>query len=137
LYEIVQGEAVGQWVAAETGGHYHADCSQAVGLTKEGTICAGVIYEDWNGHSVTCHMGIRSATRRFYATAFKYAFADCRVHKIIAPINSDNLRMIRLAEHMGFILEATISDAQPNGDILIYTMTANQCRFLDNKWAKM
>ncbi len=134
-YGIVQGEAVRRWVEAHTNGQYDARGSVSIGLTKEATLIAGVVYQDWNRRSITCHIAFRGQlTRRYLGAIFRYPFTDCGVSKIIAPIYSDNLRMIRLARHMGFMLEATISDAQPLGDILIFTMTPNQCRFLGKRY---
>lgn len=136
-YELVQGEAVRQWMEAHTGGLFDARCAVSLGLTKDSEIIAGVLYEDWNHASITCHIAFKGrVTRDFLGAAFRYAFDLCGVNKIIAPVWADNLRMIALANNMGFIWEGTIRDAQPNGDILIFTMTRNQCRFLGNRYGK-
>ena len=87
--------------------------------------------------SLVCHLAIRGrASRGFYGAIFDYPFGQIHARKIIAPVNSDNLRMVRLARHMGFAEEARLRDAQPNGDIILYTMTPEQCRFLGERYGK-
>jgi hypothetical protein len=41
--------------------------------------------------------------------------------------------LCRFIEHIGFILEATLKDCAPKGDLLIYTMAKDQCKWLNLK----
>jgi RimJ/RimL family protein N-acetyltransferase len=52
------------------------------------------------------------------------------VNKILGLVESDNLEARRLDEHLGFHLEATLKNCAPSGDLLVYTMTREQCRWL-------
>jgi L-amino acid N-acyltransferase YncA len=100
-----------------------------------GEIIAGIAYENWNGASMTCHMKVTGRlTREFLWANAAYSFLKCGVRKLIAPIADDNGRMMALAIKMGFQEEARIRDAHPNGDILLFTLTKENCRFLDEKW---
>jgi RimJ/RimL family protein N-acetyltransferase len=47
-----------------------------------------------------------------------------------APISSSNKRSIKFVEHLGFTLEATLKDACKDGDMLLYSMTKEKCRWL-------
>ena len=72
--------------------------------------------------------------REFLWTVCDYAFRQMGVRKIIAPVFSDNVRMMLMICKMGFELEAVLWGCQPNGNINLYTMTADKCRFLGEKY---
>lgn len=128
---LIHGADVGHWVAAQTDGAYFSAMSQAIGLVRDGELVAGVIYENWNGKSITCHIAfLGRLSKAFLALAFRYAFITCGAHKIIAPVMSDNTDALRVVRKMGFLEEARIVDGAPRGDIVLFTMTAETCRFL-------
>ena len=90
------------------------------------------MYEGWNGASVSVHLvGLGNwLNKEFLWYCFHYPFEELKVTKILAPIESDNFRSIRFTKHIGFSLEATLKDASPKGDLLIFSMTKDQCRWL-------
>lgn len=134
---IVTGDAVGEWVAPRVGGTFTTQDSEAVGLERDGTIIAGVLYENWNRRSIVAHIAVEGRlTRSFIAAIFDYAFNVCDVEKIISPVGSGNTKSIRLAERMGFTEEARITDAHPDGDLLIFTLRRSNCRFLGGRYGK-
>jgi RimJ/RimL family protein N-acetyltransferase len=107
----------------------------AIGVTKDGHIIAGCFFENYNEASLTAHLAIKGRiTREFLWCLADYAFRQHKIHKLIAPIVSTNADMRSLAFKMGFVHEATIRDAAPNGDIDIFTMTKAQCRFLGERY---
>lgn len=131
---IIQGQEVGYWVASKHGGNYAESTSQAIGLERNGEIVAGVIYENWNRQSIVCHIAIEGAvTRAFMRAVCGYAFHTCGVHKVIGPIPSSNEKAIQNALRIGFVEESRIKDAAPDGDIIIFTITADRCRYLGDK----
>lgn len=133
---IVQGPEVGNWVAKRVHGRYHMDDSAAIGLYR-GELVAGVIYENFNGKSVTCHIACQGhLTREYLGEIFRYAFVRMGVEKILAPVASVNHRSRNFVSKMGFIPEARITDAHPQGDLYIYTMKRDRCRFLGEKYGK-
>lgn len=132
---MVRGDAVGEWVAMQIGAMYARGQSQAVGLERDGKLAAGIIYEGWNCKSIQCHLAIKGRiTREFLHCISWYAFEQLRAHKIIAPVYSDNRQSLRVIPKMGFVEEGRIKDAQPNGDIILFTMTAAQCRYLGGRY---
>ncbi len=134
-YELVHGRWVGDWVAKQMGSLYSPLQSEAIGLTRDHELVAGIIYEDWNRKSVVCHIAIRGRiTPEFLYVISSYAFDQLGVFKIIAPAHSDNHRSLTMLKKMGFIQEGTITDAQPEGDILIFTMTRGQCKYLGERY---
>ena len=134
---IVLGHEVGRWVAAKNNQMYFEANSQAVGWEKDGEIVAGVIYDGWNKQSIVCHIAAtESLTATFLAKVFDYSFRQLQVHKMIATVSSKNFKSIQLVTHMGFKEEAKIKDAHPSGDIVIFTMTKEDCKFLGEKYVK-
>lgn len=137
MAEIVCEHQVGYWVAKRVKGRYHEADSWAIGLTRNGAVCAGVIYENWNRKSVTCHIAIDGRmTPAYVAVIFDYAFNVLAVSKVICPVAAVNAASMRLVENMGFNEEGRIKDAHPCGDLIIYTLTRSACRFLGEKYGK-
>lgn len=105
-----------------------------MGLWKNGDLVAGVLYDNFTGRSVQMHVA-SDGTKRWMSKAFLYLAFDLpfnkwRVNKIIGLVDSTNIDAQRFDENIGFHLEHVVTDAGPKGDLLIYTMTRQQCRFL-------
>jgi len=137
MANIVCGPIIGNWVAEQTNGCFSEKTSTALGLQKEtGEIVAGVIYENWNKRSVVAHMAVRGRlTRKFIGAIFRYAYEQCGVNKVILPVQSDNVKSNHFVRHFGFTEEARIRDAAPAGDIIIYSLAKNECRYLGAAYA--
>ena len=132
---IVTGPVVGNWVAARVNGQYFEAASQAIGIEKDGKIIAGVIYENWNQVSIWCHIAIEGRlTRKFLWTIFDYPFKQMGAAKIIVPVSSKNEKSLRLVGNMGFVEEARIKDARPDGDMVFLVMDRENCRFLEPRY---
>lgn len=135
---LVSGPIVGRWVAEQTNGSFSEATSTALGLQKEtGEIVAGVIYENWNKRSVVAHMAIKGRlTRAFLGAIFRYAYEQCGVNKVILPVSSANEKSNRFVKHLGFKEECRIFDADPGGDIIIWTLKKSECRFLGEAYGQ-
>lgn len=133
---LVSGREVGEWVVSKFGGTLHPT-AQAIGFVRDGKLIAGVVYEGWNQRSIVCHISIEGAVpRHFMKAVSEYAFITCGVHKVIGPITSGNEKAIKNAIRIGFTEEARIKDAAPDGDIILFTLTADRCRYLGDKNGK-
>jgi RimJ/RimL family protein N-acetyltransferase len=133
---IVSGPEVGLWVAGKMNGSFSSATGTAIGLERDGSLVAGVMYENWNQQSVTAHMAITGQlTRSFLGAIFRYAFEKCGVHKVILPISSGNAKSNKFAQKLGFIEEARIRDAAPDGDIVIFCLAKNECKYLGKEYA--
>ena len=136
-WHITSGPAVGEWVCEQTGGGYHAERSNAIGLRKGDQIICGVVYENWNGRSIVCHIAIAERmTPSYLAAIFDYPFNVCGVDKIIAPVGSKNVKALKVVSKMGFTEEARIKDADTDGDIVFLTLTRDACRFLGHRYGQ-
>ena len=136
-WAIESGSHIGFWVASHLGTRYWAEGSTALGLVRDGVPVAGVIYENWNGKSVVVHLVAKDRlTPRFIAAICDYPFNVCGAVKAIAPVEISNLKSAKLVEKMGFVSEATLRNCHPNGDIVLYTLTKSDCRFLEGRYGK-
>jgi RimJ/RimL family protein N-acetyltransferase len=126
-------QEVGEWVCARIGGTFDLSGATAIGLEKDGRLIAGVMYDHYNGRSIAMHVageGGHWMTREFARACFGYAFNQLGVNKVIGLVDSTNESARRYDEHLGFRLEATITGAGRTGDLLIYSMTPEQCRWI-------
>lgn len=104
-----------------------------IGVEQDGQLIGGVKFDNWNGASICMH--VASTTKRWITkdmlfSAFDYPFNHCKAKKIVGLVAASNTAARSFDEHIGFVLEATIKDAHPDGDLLIYSMTADQCKYL-------
>ena len=127
-------EELGRWLCARTGGEYTGG-GRYIGWQKDGEIVAVCGYEDYNGASLRMHVAGEGQwmTKEFLWFSFYYPFEQLQIKKIIGLVDSNNHKALRLDKHLGMVHEATIKDGVPNGDLLILTMTKEQCRYLKRK----
>lgn len=124
---------VGQWVCARTGGAFEPTVATAIGLEQDGQLIAGVVFDNYTGRSIAMHVageGGHWMTRAYAKACFGYVFNQLKVGKVIGLVDSENHAARRYDEHLGFRLEATITGAGKTGDLLIYTMTPAECRWI-------
>jgi RimJ/RimL family protein N-acetyltransferase len=60
----------------------------------------------------------------------------CKVKKIIVPVDATNLKSISLVEKMGFTEEARIKDGMADGDMILFTLAKNDCKYLGERYGK-
>jgi hypothetical protein len=98
--------AVGTWVGNQCGMVFTPENSTAIGWIKDGEICAGVWYEDYNKVSVMCHIALtRQMTPEYLNIIFDYPFVQLGVNKIIVPVISDNEASVKFVKNLGFYQE--------------------------------
>lgn len=126
---------VGPWVCQRAGGDWAPGRGVTIGLAHpEKGLVAGVLYEDWNGANILGHVaavpGRMWLNREFLWFCFHYPFEQLGVKRITGIVPSSNLEARRFDESLGFELEATLKDAHPTGDLCVYVMTKEKCRWL-------
>jgi RimJ/RimL family protein N-acetyltransferase len=127
---------VGPWIAEHTGGQWHTGQGSTIAIVENGKILGATLYQNFNGASIMMHcagLGRSWLTREFLWFAFYYPFEQLAATKIISPVESNNVDSIRFIKHIGFTLEATLVDASPHGDLHLFTMTKDQCKWLNLK----
>lgn len=98
-------------------------------------IVAGVWFEGFNGANLNIHVaaepGSRWMTREFLWFTFHYAFEQCNAKRLTGWVEETNYVARRFDEHLGFTLETRLKDAAPQGDLLVYVMRREDCRWLN------
>lgn len=106
----------------------------SLGVQRHGEIIAGVIFCDFNRHSVCLHVASKPGevwlTRAFLRLVFGFAFDGLNVKRITGFVPESNAKAIRLDEHLGFKREAVLSDIYPDGGLIVYKMLRKDCRFV-------
>ena len=129
---------IGPWVSERTGGTWTPGRGTAIGkVAHDGTIQAGALYEDYNGANIVCHIAGDGnwATREFLRVIFDYPFRQLGVKRITAPIASTNVKSVNLVTRMGFTLECTLAQATPDGDLHLFRMWRDECKYIKGKYA--
>lgn len=136
MKRILDGEndRIGRWICDHTGGVWSPADSKTIGLEDNGRVCAGVLYDSFNGASIRMHVASdgsrRWLNRQFLWFVFFYPFEQLKVKKVIGLVPSSNAPALKFDSHLGFVEEARITDAHPDGDIVVMTMNRQQCRWL-------
>lgn len=129
---------VGPWVCERAGGTWVEGRGSAIGRLVDGELVAGVLYEDWNGANVMCHIAGAGnwATRHYLGVIFHYPFCQIGARRITVPVCSTNAKCIAMVERMGFTMEARLHRATPVGDLLLFVMFKDECKFLGGRYAE-
>ncbi len=134
---VREDHIVGPWVCERTGGTYVPGDSSTMGLADaHGNLVGGVLFDHYNGRSIAMHVagdGRRWLNREFIRACFDYVFNQLGVHKVIGMVPSWNKGALRFDFKLGFEKEAVIEDAVPGGDLIILSMTRDQCRWLSQE----
>lgn len=129
---------VERFVCALTGAECRVAGATGIGWLREDEVVAGVLYESYTGQggSVTAHIAIASGssfTKEFMRAIFQYPFEQLGVRTIYAMVSSNNIESRRLVERMGFQPETKIANYYPEGDLIVYALTADNCIWLGEK----
>lgn len=132
-------DLVGPWVCQRTNGTWVKDRGSVIGKVKDGQMVAGVLYEDWSGTNLVCHIAGESdwADRYFLAVIFDFPFNQQGAKRITAPVCSSNAKSIALLIKMGFNLEAKLLGATAKGDLLLFSMFKDNCKYIRGKYGKI
>jgi len=115
--------------------------AQCIVCLEDGKAIAGVIYDGYNEVSISAHIWVddqKLPSKEWYVAIFDYPFNRLGIKKLIGQVNSHNEEASRLDQHFGFIEEARVKDYSEKGDLIIYTMTKEQCRILNSPaWSRV
>lgn len=132
---IIDKSFVGPWVAEKCGTMWIPDGCETIGWITGDGLTAGVWYKDYNGASIVAAIAISGPiSRRFLWAIFDYPFNQLRVNKLICSIEDTNRKSLSLVKKMGFVEEARLTNAHPEGDLVLVTMTKEQCKYLKGKY---
>lgn len=122
-------------------GAFHAQCGRGFAMVEmdeehedRGNIIAGVWFEGFNGANMNIHVAAvpnkRWCNRTYLSLCFHYAFVQCKAKRLTGFVAASNHAARRFDEHLGFRMEAVLKDGAPDGDMLVYVMRKEDCRWL-------
>lgn len=127
-----------QFVAARTGEERYEGYA-AIGLEKDGELCAGVVFTQKAGANILMHVASDGSrhwmTPAYLAACFRYAFVQEKCNRITGLVRADNVDAQRFDEHLGFKREGQLRAACTDGtDLIVYGMLKSECRFIEGKY---
>lgn len=121
------------FVAGKIGSCPQTDKFTAIGLERDDTVVAGVVYSGFNGSSISAAIageGKNWMTREFLWFMFYYPFVQAGAKRITACVEQTNVVSQQFVTKLGFELESVMERAGKTGDLLIYRMFPENCRYL-------
>lgn len=128
-------ELVGPWVCTRAGVEYQKGKFRAVGRVVDNNLVAGVLYEEFNGAQVVCHIAGEGnwANRHFLWLIFDYPFNQIGASRITTTVIDSNEKSQRFTKKLGFDLEFKMKAAHPSGDLWVFRMFKDDCRWLKER----
>jgi RimJ/RimL family protein N-acetyltransferase len=125
----------GNRLAEAAGTGFNPVTDIVIARVKGHELYGGIVYTGYTGPfgSIAAHFaGVRRdwMSLELIWVCFDYAFNQLQARKIIGLIPDNNAKSLRLARHLGFVVEHTIKDALPNGDMYLVSMYRTACRFI-------
>lgn len=106
----------------------------AIGVMDHGELIAGVVYNEFRGHSMHVSMASvtpRWATRKSLMALFAYPFMQCKVARLTAYTGRSMTSVRKFMERLGFVLEGTMRKGFADDDCVIYGMLRDECRWIE------
>ncbi|SEO77538.1 hypothetical protein [Nitrosovibrio sp. Nv6] len=128
-------QRVAKFVSDQMGVENDWSSYKAVGLESDGEIVVGVVYDNYTGTTIFMHIaalpGKKWLTRNFLWFLFYYPFVQLGVKALRGMVPESNAESLRFARGLkGAHLEARLKDAHPSGDMLIYCLRKEDCKYL-------
>jgi RimJ/RimL family protein N-acetyltransferase len=122
--------AINEWVAGHGGGHAPNEYCTALGYAENGRLIGGLVFYDCNGASITVNIALTE--KRFPITLLKagllYTFRQLQLKRLTFIIKEANIASQNLVRSLGAIPEATLRDADIDGNLLIYALFPDDCK---------
>lgn len=108
---------------------------KGLGLERDGSLVAGVLYEGYTGHNIWMHVAAdqskRWMTREYLRYCFHYPFNELGCGRVSGWVEASNEAARRFDEHLGFKEEARLKGAaRDGGDVILYVMWRKDCRYV-------
>lgn len=135
---IFDADIVGPWVCERAGGQWIKGRGTAIGKISNGKLVAGVLYEDFNGTNIVCHIAVEqnSLDREFLGLIHQYPFIQLGVKRVTGLVSSANKKALKLDLKLGFEVEAVLKGACSDGDMIVLVLWKENCRYLDDKYGR-
>jgi RimJ/RimL family protein N-acetyltransferase len=110
--------------------------TQAIGFVEGTSLVAGITYYNYNDFDLEVAVAVLPGfqwSRKSLRCGFSYPFKQLKVNRITARIEQNNFCALRFVERLGFVLEARLKQACKAGDLLLFRMLAQECRWIGSR----
>lgn len=138
-YQIIDRDParVGRWLDAHGAGQYR-EGTTCIGLARHGELIAGTSYDYFNGASVFANIAIEGPiTRQWLWFICYYPFVQLGVQTVLGLVAPNNVKSHTFLRRFGFTLLTDIPQGHPDGDLSLYFLHKDQCRFLRRPYGKV
>lgn len=115
--------------AAELGLHL-TDKARFLGKVIDGELVALAAFDEYDGTNIEVHIASRRWTRDWMRAAFHYCFNVCGCRRMTGLIDARNFHMKSYMSRLGFEYEGRMRHALPDGDIEIYGLLREDCKWV-------
>ena len=138
LWQPEDWPRIAEFVANRVGSERETDKFTAIGLGTDDKVVAGVVYSGFNGSQVLVAVAIdgKFITREFLWFIHFYAFKQLGVKRITACVEQTNTVSQQFVTRLGFKLESVMERAGRTGDLLVYRLFPEECRYLEKPHAR-
>lgn len=129
-----QDERVAKFVAQGIGPYESFSNFVAFGVEEDGELIGGVVFNNFNENSIcgSIHgVGKNWLTREFLWYMFHYPFEKAKVGRITVVVENNNEMSHNIVQRLGFTHEATLQKAGRFGDLHVYRMFREECKWLE------
>jgi hypothetical protein len=127
----------GRLIASAIPRNYNDQADHVISrVDSRGKLLGGVIFDGCTGPCIFVHQAAFDKhwlSRDMLWVAFHYPFIQLGCKKLCGTIPSSRPELLDLNVKFGFSVEAIIKDAYPDGDMLVMSMTRDECRWLKLK----
>lgn len=130
-------DEVGRWVVSRIDGfdNWITGMGRSLGFTHGAKLIAGASFFRDNG--VNCEVAFASEDPRWLnretlRLLFEYPFRQLKLRRLTAIADSRNHESLKLIEALGFEYEATLLRATDDGDLIVFRMFEESCRWLSH-----
>lgn len=123
--------AIGEWIHQNGGGFAFPGSYTAIGQVHHGELVGGITWSHHNGKQCLCNIALKPSDanpRALIRAGIFYSFGQLGLRRLTFMVSSANLPSQRFVRKLGAILEATLREADPSGDMLIFALFPENCK---------
>lgn len=124
-------EAINSWVGDHGGGRVFPGACTALGWAdSDGKLIAGLVFYNCNGVNLEVNIALSGKTFPIglLKAGLHYVFSQLKVKRLTFTITEANIASQTLVRRLGAFPEATLRDAAPEGDLLIFALFPSDCK---------
>lgn len=142
MAEIIYGdkERLLAWAAEKIGIRAFRSDAQAIGLERNGELCAVTVFDNFS--SMDCNMHVASdgskhwLNREYLTHSFAYPMIQCDLPRVSGMVAESNKAALRFDEHIGFKREGYHPNACADGAIISLGLMRSDCKYIPKEARK-